>query len=186
MKKNATRTYWDEKMKGCWEGLSIPPFVGDGPEGNLRRRADCRWHPLGEGWLKLNFDGVSWSKQGVAGIGCSVHNWEGKEIAFWAFPVGIKSNNLAELMALVEGLHLCRKLGVKKLDIEGDYAIIVNALKKGSMPNWRLNTLLSRAIDLCRGFERFTVNHIYRESNKRADELANMGADVIHLLSNLI
>lgn len=86
-------------------------------------------------------------------------------------------------MALVEGLHLCRKLGVKNLEIEGDSAIIVNALRKGSMPNWRLNTLLSKALDLCRDFDRFIVNHIYREGNKRVDELANLGADSINLLS---
>ncbi|XP_059064871.1 uncharacterized protein LOC131856930 [Cryptomeria japonica] len=149
---------------------------------SLRSRAECRWQPLGEGWVKLNFDGAPRGNPGQAGIGCYVHNWECKEIATLASLVGIKTNNWAKLMVLVEGLHLCRKLGVKILDIEGDLAIIVNSLRKGNMPNWRLNTLLSKAIDLCKGFDRFTVNHIYREGNKRADELANMVVDGIKLL----
>lgn len=59
LKKNATTTYWDEKMKGIWDGLSIPPFIGDGPEVNLRKRVECKWQPPGEGWLKLNIDGAS-------------------------------------------------------------------------------------------------------------------------------
>ncbi|XP_059067874.1 uncharacterized protein LOC131858599 [Cryptomeria japonica] len=133
--------------------------------------------------MKLNFDGAARGNPRQAKIGCVVDNWEGKEIASLASLVGINTNNWAELMALVEGLLLCRKLEVKFLDIEGDLAIIVNALRKGSMPNWKLNTLLSKAIDLCNGFDRFTVNHIYREGNKRADELANLGADGIKLVS---
>lgn len=181
--KNASITYWDEKMIKIWEGLSFPPFVGDGPIASLRSREACRWQPPGDGWVKVKFDGASHGNPGKAGIGCVVHNWEGKELATLASSVGFNTNNWAELMALVEGLYLCRKLGVKNLEIEGDSAIIVNALRKGSMPNWRLNTLLSKALDLCRDFYRFTVNHIYREGNKRADEFANLGVDGINLLS---
>ncbi|XP_057825360.2 uncharacterized protein LOC131037298 [Cryptomeria japonica] len=156
-------------MKKRWEGLSFPPFVGDGPVASLRSRAECRWQPPGEGWVKLNFDGASRGNLRHAGIRCSVHNWECKEIATLASPVGIKTNNWAELMALVEGLQLCRKIRVKNLDIEGDLTIIVNALRKSSMPNWRLNDLLSKAIDLCKVFDRFTVNHIYKKGNKRKE-----------------
>lgn len=181
--KYTSITYWDEKMKKWWEGLSFPPFVGEGPIASLPSRVACRWQPLGVGWMKLNFDGASHGNPGQAGIGCIVHNWEGKELATLASPVGINTNNWAELMALVEGLHLCRKLGVKNLEIERDSTIIVNALRKGSMPNWRLYTLLSKALDSCRDFDRFTVNHIYREGNKRVDELANLGANGINLLS---
>ncbi|XP_057855148.2 uncharacterized protein LOC131064864 [Cryptomeria japonica] len=150
---------------------------------SLRSRATCRWQPPGEGWMKLNFDGAAWGNPGQPRIGCIVHNCEGKEIASLASPVGINTNNWVELLALVEGLLLCRKLEVKFLDIKGDSAIIVNALRKGSMPNWKLNTFLSKAIDLCKGFDRFIVNHIYREGNKRVDELANLEADGIKLLS---
>ncbi|XP_059065832.1 uncharacterized protein LOC131857372 [Cryptomeria japonica] len=168
-------------MKGIWEGLSIPPFIGDGPEANLRKRVACKWHPPGKGWLKLNFDGASRGNPRVVGIGCSIHNWEGKEIFLRAHPIGIKTNNWVELVTLLEGLNLCKKMGVKNLDIEGDSTITINALRKGSIPNWRLNSLLTWAIELCKGYERFMINHIYREGNKRAHELANLGADDIHL-----
>ncbi|XP_057832239.1 uncharacterized protein LOC131042915 [Cryptomeria japonica] len=156
---------------------------GEGPPAILRSRATCRWQPPGEGWLKLNFDGATRCNLGKAGIGCVVHNWEGKEVAFLSSPASINTNNWAELLALVEGLLLCRKHEAKYLDIEGDSTIVVNALRKGSMPDWKLNTLLSKAMDICKGFDRFTDNHIYREGNKRADELANMGSDGIKLLS---
>lgn len=44
------------------------------------------------------------------------------------------SNNQVELEALIEGLYLCRELGIKKLVIEGDSLIILIALRKREIP----------------------------------------------------
>ncbi|XP_059075074.1 uncharacterized protein LOC131875073 [Cryptomeria japonica] len=170
-------TYWDEKMKGIWSGLIIPPYIGIGSEANHNKRVDYHWQPPDVGWYKLNFDGASRGNPGVAGIGFSILNWEGREITLKSHPIGHKTNNWAELAALLEGLKICKVLEVEKLEIEGDSAIIIKAFRKGSMPNWRLNALLARAISLRNFFRRLTVNHIFREGNKRVDELANMGAD---------
>lgn len=91
--------------------------------------------------------------------------------------IGIETNNWAELMALVEGLALCKSIGCKNLEIEGDSAIIINALRKGSLLNWRLDSILSKAILLCQSFDKIIINHIYQEGNRRADELKNLGIE---------
>lgn len=174
---NLNMSHWDGKMRGKWIIISLPPFIGSGNNITASKRAECKWKPLKEGWFKLNFDGASRGNPEVAGIGCCVHKNEGKEIATISKSIGIETNNWAELYALVQGLSICASLGLRCLEIEGDSAIIINALRKGKIPNWRLNSLLLQALNLCYSFKEISINHIYREGNRRADELANLGAD---------
>ncbi|XP_057843164.2 uncharacterized protein LOC131052593 [Cryptomeria japonica] len=130
-----------------------------------------------KGWVKLNFDGASRGNPGPVGIGCCLHDEAGRELAKLAKPIGIEFNNKEEILALVEGLLLCQNRGISKLAIKGDSTIIINGLGKGSLPNWKLNVILSRALSLLKEFNKMTFNHIYREGNSKADELANAGAD---------
>jgi len=102
-------------------------------------------------------------------------------IATLGKPLVEATNNMAKLTALIEGLKICKVLKIEKVEVEGDSAIIINALRKGSMPNWRLNSLLTIALDFTISFRRCTFNHIYREGNSKADSLANKGADGICL-----
>lgn len=85
-------------------------------------------------------------------------------------------------MALVEGLKICKSLGIEKLEIEGDLKIIINSIRRGSMSNWILNSILVGALILCQSFRKMTINHIFREGNTRADELANKGVDGFTIL----
>ncbi|XP_059064688.1 uncharacterized protein LOC131856782 [Cryptomeria japonica] len=170
-------TYWDEKMRGRWFGLRIPPFVGDGNSNKQELRKACKWRSLERDLVKLNFDGASRGNPGPVGIDCYLHDEGGMELASLEKPIGFESNNKAEILALIEGLLLCQNRGIHKLAIERDSAIIINGLRKGSLPNWKLNALLSRALGLLKYFKKITFNHIYREGNSRGDELANAGAD---------
>ncbi|XP_059066456.1 uncharacterized protein LOC131857757 [Cryptomeria japonica] len=170
-------TYWDEKMRGRWLGLKIPPFVGVSNSNKKELREACKWKVPKKGWAKLNFDGASCGNPGSAGIRCCLHEDAGRELAKMTKPIGIESNKKAEILALFEGLLLCYNRGISKLAIEGDLAIIINGLRKGFLPNWKLNAILSRALSLLKDFKKITFNHIYRECNSKADELANAGAD---------
>ncbi|XP_059076528.1 uncharacterized protein LOC131875851 [Cryptomeria japonica] len=182
--KDANMSYWDEKMRLRWKGLKIPPFIGKGPPSNNTKRAECKWLPPKARWIKLNFDGPSRGNSGDVGLGYCLHNSKGEELAHMAIPMGKSTNNEAELNALVEGINLCKILNVKTINIEGDSSIIINALRKGVMPDWKLNASLTEILTDIRTFDRVIYNHIYIEGNKRDDYLANMGADgktVIHV-----
>ncbi|XP_059067860.1 uncharacterized protein LOC131858589 [Cryptomeria japonica] len=133
------------------------------------------------GWFKLNFDGASRGNLGHATIGCCLHNLDRTEMTQRAKLVGIETNNKAEVLALVDGLEICRELGVEKLAVEGDLTIIINVMRKGSILNWRLEVLLNRALNLRKTFKKIIFNHIFREGNSKADELANIGADVTYI-----
>lgn len=95
--------------------------------------------------------------------------------------IGEVTNNVVEVEALIEGLLLCKDLKIRKLEIEGDSVLIVNALRSGSTQNWRLNNLVSRALEIIKLFKTFTTNHIYGEGNTKANSLANLGVDGVWL-----
>ena len=66
---------------------------------------------------------------------------------------------------------------INKLEIEGDFIIIINALRIGALSNWRLDANLSKALEPCKSFKKKIINHIFQEGNKSVDDLANMGID---------
>lgn len=177
---------WDDSIRNQWFGLKIRPFIGKESRDKKQARQECVWQAPHQGLYKLNFDGASRGNPREAGLGCCIHDWEGRIVASLDKPLGITSNNLAEVYALIEGLLLCRRLGLDSIEIEGDSTIIVNAVRKGSTPNWFLNSYIHRVMDILRDFNHFKINHIYREGNKCVDSLANRGVDgeiveILHL-----
>ena len=166
---------WDCCIKKLWPKLINPPMLY--PKASQEARRNCKWSPPPRGWAKLNFDGAARGNPGMAGIGCIVNNDSGVWIAKKAKPIGPSSNNMAEFLALEEGLNICLQLGISKLIIEGDSQIILNAIRKRSTPNWILNSRLQEVILLLDKFEELKICHIFREGNSEADVLANFGAD---------
>ncbi|XP_059065181.1 uncharacterized protein LOC131857107 [Cryptomeria japonica] len=177
----ANLSFWDEKMRGWWTGLKIPPYIGPGPKQGKCSRETCVWQPPKNGWFKLNFDGASRGNPRQDGIGCCLSNSNRIEVAQREKPVGIESNNKEKFMALVEGIEMCNASVVEKLVVEGDSTIAINAMRKGSILNWMLDILLSRDLNLGKAFKKIIFNHIFQEGNSRADELANMGADGVYI-----
>lgn len=90
--------------------------------------------------------------------------------AFSAF-YGEGTNNEAELTALRDGLKLCHDLGLQHFDVERDSMIVVNAIKLGTMVNWRLIYLWRECLQLM-GTQRSRINHVFRQANGVADRLA--------------
>lgn len=85
----------DDAIRNKWNGLKIPPFIGDNEEGSTQKRKECKWKAPQRGWYKLNFDGSSRGNSGVAGIGCCIHDQEEKTNASLAKPIGIALNKFS-------------------------------------------------------------------------------------------
>ena len=150
---------------------------------NNLARLNCKWEPPPPGWKKLNFDGACRGNPGKAGIGCIIRDEYGNRLAERSKPLEKVSNNIAELEAVAEGINLSIKFKIKKLMIEGDSQIIINALRKRETPNWVLNSKLEDIVNSLSAFEEVIFLHIFREGNKEADKLANLGTDGINTLS---
>lgn len=133
----------------------------------------------------LYFDGVSKGNPGPASFGGVIYDENKKEILIYNKAIGIYTNNVAEYMGVYMGILLCIENGIKKVNIYGDSKLVVEQLNG----NWKIKNDNIRAIydkiqnvlypkdDFFKKghvFDYITFNHIRRNFNKRADELANI------------
>ncbi len=122
-------------------------------------------------------DGASRSNPGDASIGVSIL-FDGKEVHAISKKIGIATNNEAEYQALIDGLNFCIDNSIKEIDVFLDSNLVVEQVNKNfKVKAGNLKVLNSKVDELIEEFNFIEINHVYREENKRADQLANMALD---------
>jgi ribonuclease HI len=123
----------------------------------------------------LYFDGACKGNPGPAGAGYVLYQGS-REVSYKYEFVGInETNNVAEYHALVLGLKQSLSCGVRNLIVYGDSLLVINQVTgKFNVNSHKLNKYYEFAIELSKQFESVRFQHIPREKNKRADELANL------------
>ena len=123
-------------------------------------------------------DGASRGNPGPASIGAVVYNAAGEEVHTVSRRIGRATNNEAEYQAVVAGLEAALGLGGGSVDLRMDSQLIVRQLEfRYRVRNARLRPFFERVVELKRQFGGFTVAHVRREQNERADQLANLALD---------
>jgi ribonuclease HI len=122
----------------------------------------------------LNFDGCSKGNPGPSGAGGVIYK-NGKEILNYSVFLGNNvTNNESEYKSLSIGIDKAIELNIKKLIVKGDSQLVINQVLGKYMVN---NKNLKEIYDLIKRkikfFDDISFNHVYRNNNKRADELAN-------------
>ena len=126
---------------------------------------------------QLFCDGASRSNPGDASIGISIL-LDGKEVHTISKKIGIATNNEAEYQALIDGLNYCVDNSIKEIEVFLDSNLVVEQVNKNfKVKAGNLKVLNSKVDDLIQEFDFIEINHVYREENKRADQLANMALD---------
>jgi ribonuclease HI len=127
---------------------------------------------------KMKFDGCSKGNPGLAGAGAVIYHFD-KEIWAEHFFVGeIFTNNHAEYAGLILGLQQAKALGIKHLKVEGDSLLVINQMKGlYKCKSINLIELYEKSRELESHFETIEYEHIYRNKNKRADELSNIAIE---------
>lgn len=128
--------------------------------------------------LQLFSDGASRGNPGRAGAGIVILDCRGFELVGAAEYLGRCTNNEAEYRALLLGLKQCAQFGRGRLVINLDSELVVKQIQgkyKVKHPNLRL--LHRETMQQLEAFDSYTVKHIRREKNRRADELANRAID---------
>ena len=128
--------------------------------------------------LTLQSDGGSRGNPGPAGAGAVLYDDQGVEMAALSRYLGRTTNNEAEYQALLMGLAEAKRLGAVRLTVKMDSELIVRQLEgqyRVKAPG--LKPMYAEAKRLLRGFSSVTIQHVRREFNKRADELANQAMD---------
>ena len=122
-------------------------------------------------------DGASRSNPGDASIGISIL-LDGKEVHTISKKIGIATNNEAEYQALIDGLNYCVDNSIKEIQVFLDSNLVVEQVNKNfKVKAGNLKVLNSKVDDLIQELDFIEINHVYREENKRADQLANMALD---------
>jgi len=130
---------------------------------------------------KLFFDGCSKGNPGIAGAGAVIYNHFNKEIWSKSSFVGKKeTNNVAEYSGLILGLEEVVEMGgsIRNLIIKGDSKLVIEQMKgnyKVNSPNLLQLYKKAKELLLKGNFESIDFIHVYRNENKRADELSNLG-----------
>ena len=126
---------------------------------------------------KVFCDGASRSNPGEASIGVSIQEND-DEIHTISEAIGIASNNVAEYKSLIFALQYSLENNYLNLEIFLDSKLVVEQINGNfKVKSNNLKKLNSDALNLINKFDSILVKHIYREQNKRADQLANMALD---------
>jgi ribonuclease HI len=127
----------------------------------------------GGGRAHLYFDGGSRGNPGPAAIGWVIVDGDGI-VAEGGERIGEATNNRAEYEALIRGLEAAREFGFDTLEIRGDSELVVEQVRGAwdtNSPDLRERRV--RVHELLGAFDDWTITHVPREINERADDLVN-------------
>ncbi|XP_059065986.1 uncharacterized protein LOC131857430 [Cryptomeria japonica] len=139
-------------------------------------RLNTKWPPTPPHWLKLNFDGVA--RSGFATGGGIIRDSLGNLVLAYVGNFDSVSSNMAKALALFGGLKLALSTKARKLIIEGDSKVIIEATKGASGICWRIKNVIKDIWSMIVWLEDFKIQHIFREGNGVAKSLAETGLEI--------
>ena len=140
--------------------------------------SDTRAQDIGVAALPARFtlytDGGSRGNPGPAAGAYVLSDASGAEIDAKGVFIGEATNNVAEYTGLVAGLRSALKHGAEAIDIVSDSELMVRQLKgEYRVKSDTLRPLYEQCVEMLAGFVSWSIRHVLREKNSRADELAN-------------
>jgi ribonuclease HI len=149
-------------------------FVGE----ILLSNDECKYEKE-ENQYVLYFDGCSKGNPGLGGAGAVLYK-DGEEVWGSSKLVGEKvTNNVAEYSGLIMGLQEVFIRKIKNILVRGDSQLVIKQMKgeykvksEGLVEYYKQSKLLESY------FDKIVFEHVYRDKNKRADELSNMALEL--------
>ena len=127
----------------------------------------------------LHVDGASKGNPENSGSGGVLLDSLGKTVLKFSWGMGQNTNNIAEILALWQGLSQARRLSIKKLIFIGDSSIIIQALNLKKAPkNMILAHYFRKVLNQLKDFEDIKFFHVLRTFNQGADHEANIGTSL--------
>ena len=128
--------------------------------------------------LVVYADGASRGNPGPSSIGASIQDRDGLELATVSQKTGIGTNNQAEYRAAIAGVRKARELGATGIDLRMDSELVVRQLiGQYRVRNAALQPLFTALVQELESTGPYTVGHVPRARNARADALANAALD---------
>jgi ribonuclease HI/probable phosphoglycerate mutase len=147
---------------------AAPPLDPAEVPANTSRTGRCR----------LFTDGASRGNPGQAGAGAVLLAENGEELATRSVYLGTCTNNIAEYQALLIGLEEALRQGCSDIAVALDSELIVRQIQgRYKVKNEGLLPLFQQVRERLARFDTWSIIHVPRAQNARADQLANQGID---------
>jgi ribonuclease HI len=131
----------------------------------------------GGGRAHVYFDGAARGNPGPAAVGWVIVTGDGIA-ADGSERIGRATNNQAEYEALLRALEAAADFGFDEAIVKGDSELVVRQVRgEWNVNDPELRQRRVRARELLERFDEWSIEHVPREINARADELANEAFD---------
>ena len=128
--------------------------------------------------LEAYIDGGARNNPGPAGAGIYIE-LDGVPLVGLYEYLGRQTNNYAEYSALLRALKYALAESFLKVKVYSDSQLLVRqVLGEYRVKHPTLQTLHKQALAMIRQLQQFTIQHVPRELNKKADALANRAMDL--------
>ena len=136
--------------------------------------------------MLIRADGAARGNPGPAAAGAVIidgsladaRNPDTPPVAVVARPLGIQTNNFAEYTAVILALEKAIAMGAREAELVLDSKLVVEQLAgRWKVKHPGIKPLVAQAHALLSSFERWSIRHERRESNRAADALANLALD---------
>lgn len=156
--------------------ISILPVIKIKTKSKYKINKNSKIFPMCE--YILYFDGCSKGNPGPSGIGAVLYNNHNEIWSDSKYIGDNRTNNEAEYSALIFGLEEAIRLKISTISVCGDSLLVINQINGlYKIRNHKLIPLYEKIMLLKQQFTYIDFNHIYRENNKRADQLSNLALD---------
>jgi len=125
----------------------------------------------------IHTDGACLGNPGPAGAGFVIASQGGEKLAEGSVPIGRATNNIAEYQAVISALEAARDLGLTHLVVRSDSELLCKQIwGQYRVKNPQLQKMHMNVRQLMQDFQKVLFQHVPREKNERADELAGKAA----------
>jgi len=128
--------------------------------------------------VTVHVDGGARGNPGPAAAAAVISSADGEVLDEAMEVLGEQTNNVAEYRGLLLGLRRARELGATEVDVVNDSELVAKQVNGAyKVKHEAMKPLFLEALELLRGFERWSMRSVPREQNADADALVNQALD---------
>jgi ribonuclease HI len=125
-----------------------------------------------------HIDGASRGNPGPAAYAVVLESAEGSRLTGFSEYLGETTNNVAEYQALLAALEYALRNHYQRIHVQTDSELLARQIEGVyKVKSAALKPLQQRAKQMIASLERFSIQHVPREQNQEADQLANQALE---------
>jgi phosphoribosylglycinamide formyltransferase-1 len=129
--------------------------------------------------ITVQVDGGSRGNPGPAAAAFIITDKNKNQLVAKALYLGKTTNNVAEYTALVKALEAASQIDAEQITILSDSELLVKQINgQYKVKSQQIIPLFRQASDMLANFQKYSLRHVSREKNKKADRLVNQALNL--------